>query len=304
MDVVRDVDEVRNADGSIPFKEFSDMRDKCRALREVFLPDSIWQQFRDWHTRPDDEAAHRSILLLAYRRGCLSSVTKPIHRYILSSNGIRADARKQYLQDLRERWMLADDPVERNRLAKIFRGRIVELQLALWLEGQSYRVVGLEATRKGPDIETTSRNGVNTSWEVKFIGVEDGDFRIFLDSIAGLPAATWVSPYTAMNYLVFRVYEAARQLSSARETKAVIVVVDDTAWFRFEMQLTGNWIDWKNPVFISQDSEWTQFLEAQKKRYPDLPNDLASTIQEVDSIRIFRQTSRFEFILEYDVSAR
>lgn len=304
MDVTPDADEVRNADGSIPFKEFTYLRKKCPALREVFLPDSIWQQFRDWHTRPDDEAAHRSIVLLAFRRGCLSRVTKPIHRYILSSNGVRTVVRKQYLQDLRERWMLAGDPVERNRLSRIFRGRIVELQFALWLEHQSHSVVGLEATRQGPDIETASPDGNHNSWEVKFIGVEDGDFRNFLESIAGLPAATWVSPYTAMNYLVFRVYEAARQLRTASGRKTVAVVIDDTAWFRFEMQLTGNWIDWKNPVFISQDSEWTQFLEPQQKRYPDLPNDLASTIQEVDSIRIFRQTSRFEFIMESDVNPR
>src|ERR1019366_3508898 len=111
MDAVVDVDEVRDADGSIPFTDFSEMRGKCRALREILLPDSIWQQFRDWHSRPDDEAAHRSILLLAFRRGCLGSVTKPIHRYIVSSKGIRPDVRKQYLQDFRERWMLADDPV-------------------------------------------------------------------------------------------------------------------------------------------------------------------------------------------------
>jgi hypothetical protein len=73
MDGVADVDEVRDADGSIPFEDFSEMRDRCRALREILLPDSIWQQFREWHSLPDDVAAHRSILLLAFRRGCLSS---------------------------------------------------------------------------------------------------------------------------------------------------------------------------------------------------------------------------------------
>jgi hypothetical protein len=162
--------------------------------------------------------------------------------------------------------------------------------------------VGLEATRKGTDIETVSPDGAHNSLEVKFIGIEDADFRIFLESIAGLPAGTWVSPYTAMNYLIFRVYEAARQLQNARGTKTVVVVIDDTAWFRFEVQLTGHWIDWKNVAFVSQNAAWTQFLDEQLKRYPELPNDLASTVQAVNSIKIFRQSSRFEFILEYDVS--
>jgi hypothetical protein len=110
-----------------------------------------------------------------------------------------------------------------------------------------------------------------------------------------------VSPYTAMNYLAFRVYEAARQLGDATGTKTVVVVIDDLTWFRFEMQLTGNWINWNNPAFISLDSEWTQFLDEQRNRYPDLPNDLASTIQEIDSIKMFRQSS-VRVHLEYDVS--
>jgi hypothetical protein len=110
MDVVEEVDDRRVADGSTRLTAFGEMRERCPALREVLLPDSIWQQFEDWHSCPDDEAAHRSILLLAFRRASLSCVTKPIHRYIVSSNGIRRGVRKQYIQDLRERWMLADDP--------------------------------------------------------------------------------------------------------------------------------------------------------------------------------------------------
>ena len=302
IDALADVDELRNLDGSIPFDDFSDMRNKCQALRDVLLPDSIWPQFRDWHARPDNEAGHRSILLLAFRRGCLRGITKPIHRFVLSHERILPEVRKQYVQDLRERWMLTADPVERNRRSRIFRGHLIELQFALWLEGQSDQIVGLEATRAGPDIETSSPGGVHNSFEVKFIGMEDCDFSTFVESMAGLPAGRWVSPYTAINYMLFRIYEAAHQLRAAAGTKTVVVVVDDVAWFRFEMQLKGNWIDWTNPAFVSPDAEWTQFLDEQQKRYPDLPTDVASTVQEVDSITIFRQTSRSEFILEYEIA--
>ncbi|MGA2774300.1 MAG: hypothetical protein ABSG26_26230 [Bryobacteraceae bacterium] len=243
MDAVIDVDDVRDADGLIPIKDFSEMRDKCPALRQVLLPDSIWQQFRAWHSRPDDVATHCSILLLAFRRGYLNRVTAPIHQYLLSSTGILPDVRKQYVQDLRERWMLDGDPVKRNRLSRTFRGRLVELQFAVWLESRSHKVVGLEATREGPDIETLSPDGVANTFEVKFIGVEDGDFRIFLESIAGSPGGGFVSPYTAMNFLLFRAYEAARQLHAVTGTKTVVVVIDDMTWFRFDMQLRGNWIN-------------------------------------------------------------
>lgn len=145
MDWMEDVDEVRDADGSIPLDAFSEMRDACQALRDVFFPDSIWPAVRNWHSAADNEAAHCSIPLLAFRRGCLSSITRPIHRFILSFNGILPAVRKQYLQDLRERWMLTADPVERNKRSRIFRGHLVELQFALWLESQSHEVVELEA---------------------------------------------------------------------------------------------------------------------------------------------------------------
>lgn len=120
--------------------------------------------------------------------------------------------------------------------------------------------------------------------------------------MAGFPAGRWVSPYTAMNYMLFRVYEAAHQLRAAARKKTVVVVVDDVTWFRFDLQLGNNWIDRGNPAFLSADSDWEQFLRTQQKRYPDLPTDLATTIQGVDSIKVFRQTSRSEFILEHQAN--
>lgn len=293
----------RTSNASNSIGEFTKLREKCPALRQVFLPDPIWQDFRKWSNRQDD-AAHRSILLLAFQRGQLGRITAPIHRFLVSSKGLHPNVRKQYISDLRERWMFDHDPAERNRLSRVFRGRTVELQFALWLESQSHKVIGLEATREGPDIETVSPGGAANAFEVKFIGLEDGDFSIFLKSRPGNPAGTSVSPYRAINYLLFRAYEAAAQLRTAKGSKTVVVVIDDVAWFRFDMQLTGNWIDWKNPGFVSQDTEWTQFLTKQQKRYPNLLSNLGRTMQGIDSVKVFRQTSVFEFCLEYDLSTR
>jgi hypothetical protein len=75
------------------------------------------------------------------------------------------------------------------------------------------------------------------------------------------------------------------------------------------MQLTGHWINWANPQFfsgefVSQEDDWNAFFTEQRKHHPYLPNDLAPALQEIHSVKIFRQTSAFEFCLEYDQSLR
>ena len=94
--------------------------------------------------------------------------------------------------------MFDPDPAERHRLSRIFRGRLIELQFASWLESQLHTIVRLEARGKGPDIETLSDSSQANAFEVKFIGMEDGDFRVLLRSMSGHPAGGAVSPYQAI----------------------------------------------------------------------------------------------------------
>ena len=150
MAATDDIEMQREPDGRIPLQGFSLLRDKCQALREILVPEQIWSQFREWHSVPDQVANHSSIVLLAFRRGLLPHVTGPIHRHLMSSSGILCSASRQYLNDLQERWMFDSNPVERHRLSRIFRGRLVELQFASWLESQSHTIVGLEAAGTSP----------------------------------------------------------------------------------------------------------------------------------------------------------
>ena len=289
-----------------PIESFGTVRSACPALREVFVPDLIWHNFRNWHSRPDGAAVHRSVLLLAYQRGCLNRATLPVHRYLLSSGTVRFDVRTQYIRDLQEKWIFEEETIERHRKWRIFQGRLAELQCATWLEGQSYTIIGLDALREGPDIEAVSQCGVQSAFEVKFIGSEDTDFRMVLRSIAGQQSWDTVSPYTAINYLVFRAYEAAKQLQSIRARRTVaVLIIDNMAWWRFERQLKENWIDWENPEFVGLDPNprRQEFIDQQRKRYPEFPNDLAATIRGIGSIWIVKQSSEFEFHLKYD-SAR
>ena len=191
---------------------FAAIRARCPILHRIFVPDEIWPSFQQWHQQPDTVAYHRSILLLAMERGYLGRVTSAVHRYLMTAGHPRPDVRRQYLQDLRERWMLYADPIERHEKARIFSGRLAELQCAEWLELQGWIVSGLEALREGPDIEAYANEGQATAFEVKFIGTEHDDFVTILERLVGQPAGGPVSPYDAANYLLFRVYEAAKQL--------------------------------------------------------------------------------------------
>lgn len=294
------VEHIRNEDGSIPLHDFAALRARCLALRDVLLPDEIWPGFQEWHVVGDDVAAHCSIALLAFRRGILPLVTAPIHRHLMSDNGILRHVTKQYLRDLRERWMFDPDALERHRLSRIFRSRLIELQFAVWLEAQSHTIVGLEATRKGPDIETQSTNGVPNAFELKFIGMVDDDFDRIVKTMAGLRAGGAVSVYQPINYLLFRAYEAAKQLAGSLGNKNVVIVIDEIAWIsRFDMQVRNRWIDWNNPQFIQPDDAFNLFLASQRGGAPT-GGDLYDAISAIDRIMIFRQDDAFQFSLEMD----
>lgn len=189
-----------------------------------------------------------------------------------------------------------EDPVSRHRKWRTFQGRLAELRCAIWLEQESYKIVGLEATRhrdaRGPDIEAVSQRGCRVAFEVKFIGQEDWDFDLVNKSIAGLTSVVPISPYAATNYLLFRAYEAAHQLQMMRTRKIVVLIVDDMTWYRFQRPLEMGWINWQRPTLFEQDSAWPK-LRKLGERYPGFPSDLAHVLKAAD-VWILRHSSQFE----------
>jgi hypothetical protein len=163
---------------------------------------------------------------------------------------------------------------------------------------------GLEALRQGPDIEATTVDGVAATFEVKFIGSEDEDFGMILRSIAGAPAAGPVSAYSGINYLLFRLYEAAKQLAGINSRRIAIVIIEDLTWWRFELQLKNGWIDWSSPRFIGQDSDWEAFLKEQGGRYPDLMTEVPSVVRGLDVAWIVRQSDGYRLQLEHEAAIR
>ena len=106
---------------------------------------------------------------------------------------------------------------------------------------------------------------------MKFIGTEDDDFCMILRSLAGLPAVGSVSPQSAANYLLFRVYEAAKQLQRATPPGIAVAIIEDLTWWRFDFPLKNNYIDWRRPGFLPADSVWELFVDKQRRRYPRSP---------------------------------
>lgn len=278
---------------------FAAVRSCCPALH-LFVPDEVWPGFQQWHRQSDTVAYHRSILLLAMEWGHLGRVTSAVHRYLITAGLPRPDVRQQYLQDLRERWMLHSDPIDRHQKFRMFAGRLVELQFAEWLELQGWTISGLEALREGPDVEAYASDGRTTAFEVKFIGAEDDDFALILESLAGQSAGGPVSPYDATNYLLFRVYEAAKQLQRSGCDRIAVVVVEELTWFRFASQLNDGWIDWANPRFFSGHA-WEGFLARQQTRYPGLPNDLQRTLRSLNAVWILKQSEGYQYHREFEV---
>lgn len=279
-----------------------EIRSVCPALQSVFLPEDVWPDFEAWHREPDGVAAHRSMLLLGLERGHLHRLTGPIHRYLILDGRLHPNARRQYLKDLRERWMLEPNPLERHRKSRLFAGRLAELQFAEWLEKQDWTITGLEAMREGHDIEAERVSGSVTAFEVKSIGTEDDDFQMILRSMAQGASAGPVSAYAGINYLLFRVYETAKQLAGFEGPRIAVAIIDDLTWWRFERQLSSGWVDWANPQFLDQDPAWETFLQTQERRYPHLRSELASAVAAIDAAWVIRRSYGYEYHLEYELS--
>ena len=276
---------------------FACVRAKCAALR-LLVPDDAWPQFEEWHSHSEPVAHHCSIAFAAFLRGHLARITAPIHKFLLSASGQPSQGvRNQYLQDLQERWMYRADPLDRHKKFRMFMGRVAELQVAEWLQDRGWAITGLEALREGPDIEADAPRPAEgaAAFEIKFIGAEDADFSQVVQVIAGESATESVSPYAASNYLLFKAFEASKQFANTSGRRICVVVVDDLAWWRFDCVVANDWIDWSAPSFLQADESWTQFLEAQVQKHPNLHTDLRKQIDSLDEIWLLRRGFGYEY---------
>lgn len=280
--------------GSSLLDIFAAVRKRCPAINQLLVPDEIWPRFHNWHLWSDSEAHHESTLLLALDRGYLSSLTSPMHRFLIESDRIHSRLTKQYINDLQEDWIDYSDSLQRHEQFRIFQGRVVELQCAEWLERHGWEISDLEAFgEESPDIEAKSANGDLTAFEVKFIGQDDRGFTTVLQGFREGIAYEGRSPYLAANYLLYRVYQSAKQLQAARATTRIaLIVIDGPTEHTFKIQLKDGWIDWKNPTFMDG---YDQFIEGERKENSNLDAELKKVLGSINDVWILKRASDNQF---------
>lgn len=241
------------------------------------------------------------MLLRALQRGCLARLTEPVHRYLIENNNLRKGISHSYVRNFRERWMFDPDPMRRHQGARRFSGRVAEVQCACWLEAHDWKIINLEAGGAGSDIQATDASEMPTAFEVKFIGLEDIDFSMILRSIAEGSSAQAVSTCSGVNYLLFRVYEAAKQLATFNGRRVAVMVIDDMAWVRIEMPIENDYIDWTKPAFLDAGPAWETFLREKEVRYPDIRTALHPVVRGIDTAWVVTRSHEYEYHLESEL---
>lgn len=310
--------------------QFEELRKNCVALRKILLPDDVWPVFKESISGEFDEARHFSILLSAFKDNCLYKITSPIHKYLLDNQRVKGSIKKGYLQDIKENWIKARNFLRRQQRLREYYGKVIELLIAEWLENQGWNIANLEATCGNSDIEASSPENIPHCIEVKYIGTSDDVFLATVSTGLTKDMFSYLSeniiaqeidelnrkkiiksfekaihrdldPFCGANYLLYRTYEAAKQLQKVNnhlKYNNVIVVISNIAWAHLQIAIDDNFIDWQGPSFLDKCHEWDDFLLKEKKKYPDIDKDLQSTIHSLNQLWIIQEKSYFNFSLQ------
>ncbi len=273
-------------------EHFTKLRGKCPAINEILIPDCIFDQYINFVSKPLDQANHQSILLLAFQRNYLHKITIPIHKYLINKN-----INENYKKDLQEFWLKKGDILDRHKTARIYMGKLYEILIADWLDYNNWEIIELEATGGIADIVAISQNKVKHFFELKFIGVEDEVFWSIVNSMQDHSSCSNFSSYSACDFLLYKAFTAAKQLENFYQNTIVIITISNISWDFFDIQLKEDWINWTNPTFFNNDSKWITFFAEQKKKYPNIENEIGSTINKLSELWIVEECDNFEFKL-------
>lgn len=275
---------------------FYNKRERCPALK-LTIPDSLLEKHFEFSNSPPDDAYHCSVPLLAYCQGHLPAFTELLHRYLLDGDQPRADLTSQYKNDLRERWFLESDPTSRYRSARLYQSRLAELSFVRWLERHAWKINTLEAYGGRYDVSAVAPTGQEVDFEVKFLAQREILFELNRSS-SQFPTSGWLGMYSPIDYLLFRIYEAARQLERAKSIRIAVAIVKDYQ-VSYQIPLTENWIDWANPSFLRRDSEIEAFLARQYEKNADLDTDIRRAIAEINEVWILKDGGPFDLELAH-----
>jgi hypothetical protein len=77
------------------------------------------------------------------------------------------------------------------------------------------------------------------------------------------------------------------------------MIINGVAWWRFDWQLEGGWVDWSNPSFLDGSPSWETFLNGQERHHPNIRSELPSAIRAIDAVWIMERSGRYKFRLAY-----
>jgi hypothetical protein len=102
------------------FEDFVSLRKSCPALKSILLPDTIWNDYKKIAKANKDLNRQRPIVYGAFQNGFLPRITLPVHTYLLDGPNFKANLTKQYKEDLSEKWILKQEPLDAHQKFKIW----------------------------------------------------------------------------------------------------------------------------------------------------------------------------------------
>lgn len=245
-------------------EDFLNLRSTCPALKEIFIPNHLLQEFSINIRQAPNKASHQSILFLAYKNGYLNKLTLPVHRYLLEGSNVSTLASSSYKSALQEKWFFYGNELSLHQKARGYRGKLTELQCAEWLEDNQYEIINLEALNGKHDIEAINSNLESCVFEVKFIGRDDNVF-LKTHKLDASDNINTFSLYQASDFLLIKAYDAAKQFSSKISDKKhiALIVIENVSWPQFEQVVKDDWLNLDSPKFLEDNPSvsWRNFIK-------------------------------------------
>jgi hypothetical protein len=192
--------------------------------------------------------------------------------------------------------------LERHRKSRIFQGKLTELLAADWLEDQRWTIEHLEALSGQFDIEAKSPDNISYAIEVKYIGQEDIRYKEMVRSLSSGNAigGSW-SVYDGYNFILFKAYEAAKQLLNCDKERLGFIIISNIAWDFVEVPIKDKWFYNRPFIFSgSASSEWNDFLRDKKKenKFSNIESDLDKIIGQIKELWIIEEENYLNYLLQ------
>jgi len=260
---------------------FLQIREKCPAIKEVFIPEYFICEFID--TVKNNKSRDDFMSLIAFEDGYLKNITRPVHKFLLDESG---NKKPNVKIKLLESWIINyQTSTERNHKAKQqFLGPFHELLFADWLDENGYEIKDLQALGAKSDVMAENRKEKYTvNFEVKYIGYEEWFYdKLNNKNKSFSPCLLWQH-----DFLLYVAYEAAKQLSRlSRGFKVITILLQNSEHYDLD------WIDWHSPHFHCIKRP---FIDMGKFKSLNITNEVIQIFKQIDEIWFFKANYNFTY---------